>query len=41
MSDALKAMIEQAKRVNVCGNFSVAVFVQAIDTLAAYHKQGG
>lgn len=39
--DALKAMIEQAQRVSVCGNFSSDVVLRAIDALAAYRQQEG
>lgn len=39
--DALRAMIDQAQRVSVCGNFSGDVVVRAIDALAAYRQQGG
>lgn len=38
---ALRVMIHHAKHVRVCGNFSSAVIMRAIDALAAYRKQGG
>lgn len=39
--DALRAMIDQAQRVSVCGNFSSDVVLRAINALAAYRNQGG